>query len=647
MKPSKHKIMDQVELDEFRNRKRKNFEDTLMRNKNNFGVWVKYGLFEESQHEFERCRSVFERALGIDHRNETLWMRYVEIEMKHKNVNHARNIFERAITVLPRVDQFWYKYAYMEELLGNINGARQIFERWLKWEPEEQAYILYIKMEKRYKEKEKITSIYSRFINVHPEPKNWIKWAKFEEGRGNIESTRNIFKKSIEFLSENAPNESVSLYVAYAQFETRRKEVERARNIYNHALKEIPDDSKELIYSKFLLFEKQFGLKSNIEDVLLNKKRDEYEREISDASFKPGNYDVFFDYCKLEENIVFPLLDCLKILDNDVQFQTSVDKCRLVYEKAISKVPPVLEKKYWRRYIYLWINYAVFEELIGENERSRNIYHRCLDIIPHKLFTFAKVWLFYAQFEIRRKNLGVARKYLGRSLGVCPKEKLFKGYIELEMELREFDRCRKLYEKFLLFSPTSSFAWLKFAELESLLDDSDRARAIYELALSQPLLDIPEVVWKNYIDFETGENEYSNVRKIFRRLLEKTSHPKVWSSFAAFEYELQGIDSLSISRKIYEEGYERLKLDGLQEQRKLLLELWIKCEMDREEMDFVENLEKRLPQKTTRRRKLEDGSFEEYMEYLFPDDQEKATGVSKLMEMAKRWKEAQKNSLEK
>lgn len=34
-----------------------------------------------------------------------------------------------------------------------------------------------------------------------------------------------------------------------------------------------------------------------------------------------------------------------------------------VYERAISNVPPAPEKRYWQRYIYLWIKYALFEEL--------------------------------------------------------------------------------------------------------------------------------------------------------------------------------------------------------------------------------------------------------------------------------------------
>lgn len=81
----------------------------------------------------------------------------------------------------------------------------------------------------------------------------------------------------------------------------------------------------------------------------------------------------------------------------------------------------------------------------------------------------------------------------GMAVGKCPKNKLLKGYIELELQLREFDRCRKLYEKYLEFSPENCTTWIKFAELETILGDTDRARAIFELAIGQPRLDMPEV----------------------------------------------------------------------------------------------------------------------------------------------------------
>lgn len=63
----------------------------------------------------------------------------------------------------------------------------------------------------------------------------------------------------------------------------------------------------------------------------------------------------------------------------------------------------------------------------------------------------------------------------------------------MELQLREFDRCRTLYEKALEFTPDNSMAWIKYAELENLLGDRDRARAIFEIAVKQPSLDMPEV----------------------------------------------------------------------------------------------------------------------------------------------------------
>lgn len=50
----------------------------------------------------------------------------------------------------------------------------------------------------------------------------------------------------------------------------------------------------------------------------------------------------------------------------------------------------------------------------------------------------------FAQFEIRQMDLTAARRILGQAIGMCPKGKLFKGYIDIELKLREFDRCRRV-----------------------------------------------------------------------------------------------------------------------------------------------------------------------------------------------------------
>ena len=73
---------------------------------------------------------------------------------------------------------------------------------------------------------------------------------------------------------------------------------------------------------------------------------------------------------------------------------------------------------------------------------------------------------------------------------------IFKKYIEIELELVNMDRCRKLYEKYLEWAPENCYAWSKYAELERSLSETERARAIFELAIAQPALDMPELLWK-------------------------------------------------------------------------------------------------------------------------------------------------------
>lgn len=76
------------------------------------------------------------------------------------------------------------------------------------------------------------------------------------------------------------------------------------------------------------------------------------------------------------------------------------------------------------------------------------IYEKALQIIPHEAsFTFSKVWIMLAQFYLRKLDLVAARKLLGQALGKCPRRKLFRFYVELEMQFGEIDRCRKIYER--------------------------------------------------------------------------------------------------------------------------------------------------------------------------------------------------------
>lgn len=633
------RFADLEELHEFQGRKRKEFEDYVRRNRVNMNNWMRYAQWELEQKEYRRARSIFERALDVDPTSVVLWIRYTEAEMKTRNINHARNLLDRAVTILPRVDKIWYKYVYMEETLGNIPGTRQVFERWMSWEPDEAAWSAYIKLEKRYSEFDRARAIFERFTVVHPEPRNWIKWARFEEENGTSDLVREVFGIAIERLGDDFMDEK--LFIAYARYEAKLKEYERARAIYKYALDRLPRSKAAILHRAYTTFEKQFGDREGVEGVILSKRRVQYEEQVK---ANPKSYDAWIDYARLEETGGDP------------------ERIRDVYERAIAQLPPTQEKRHWRRYIYLWIFYALYEELDNQDiERARQIYTECIRLVPHRRFTFAKIWLMKAQFELRQSQLPIARKTLGQAIGMSPKDKLFKGYIDLELKLFEFIRCRTLYEKQIEWNPSNSSTWIKYSELERGLDDTDRARAIFELAVQQDSLDMPELLWKAYIDFEEEEGEYERTRKLYERLLQKTDHVKVWIAYAQFELnvpnsseedeveedeeEERPVSATAIlhARATFKRAYDHLKSLGQKEERVALLQAWRAFEATHGNENEREEVAALMPRRIKKRRKLDDDSFEEYLDYVFPKDDEGAPKLGRLMEMAAKWKKEQEH----
>ena len=342
-------------------------------------------------------------------------------------------------------------------------------------------------------------------------------------------------------------------------------------------------------------------------------------------------------------------------------------RVREVYERAVAQVPPSTEKRHWRRYIFTWLNYALFEELETKDlTRAREIYAAALKLVPHKQFTFAKLWTQFAEFELRQLDLAAARKVMGSAIGIAPKEKLFKDYIQLELNLREFDRCRMLYQKWLEHDASNASAWIRFTELEALLQDVDRARALFELAISQPAMDMPELIWKSYIDFEFDEEEYDNTRSLYERLLERTSHVKVWVSFAQFEAnagqaeadalsgandddddeeegaepaEKPEVDQVAVdeaktrglerARGVFQRGYDDLKKKGLKEERVVLLEAWKALEASEGAAAELKKVEAMLPRVVKKMRKIDGGdAMEEYYDMIFADDETGANPAS-------------------
>jgi len=154
-------------------------------------------------------------------------------------------------------------------------------------------------------------------------------------------------------------------------------------------------------------------------------------------------------------------------------------------------------------------------------------------------------------------------------------------------------------------------------------------------------------LWKGYIDFEIDEGEGNHARKLYERLLERTSHVKVWISYAQFEATEIG-HGMGTARETFQKAYDHLKEDGLKEERVLLLDAWRVLEQQKGDSTSVTNVEQKLPRRIKRKRMRQDDDgndlgWEEYFDYQFPDDQGVGSSNLRILEMAAKWKKQQED----
>jgi crooked neck len=168
---------------------------------------------------------------------------------------------------------------------------------------------------------------------------------------------------------------------------------------------------------------------------------------------------------------------------------------------------------------------------------------------------------------------------------------------------------------------------------------------------------------KAYIDFEIEEAERERARHLYERLLERTSHVKVYISYALMEAstlgggededgnEIEGeAGNEEMARGVFERGYKDLRTRGEKEdvshlalppecadhQRALLLEAWKTFE-DQYGTDAEKaHVQEMMPTTRKRWRKAADGSGA--LDIAFPDDEREANPTTfKFFQAAQNW----------
>lgn len=595
----------QAEIDDENFKRRQNWENNVKRNLSTYHTFVRYARWEEDLGELDNARSIYERSLEYTNFKEpNAWFAYIDMEKRHlpeMGVNRCRNLFERAVKILPRHDKFWLMYANFEEQIGDIDRARKIYQRWIAWVPPSYAYLTFANFEARVNNLSRARSVFERLIITHVDGTSFVQYADFELKLHQTNRARSIYERGTKILGKKIdPN----LYIKYARLEELAGNEERARMIYRYALENIAETESHELRTNYLRFEKSYGHDILVKDAVFGKRQELYRKRIEE---NPKDYDSIFELCSM-------LIELGQIDESEKVFQSTLD----------NKPDKTSDgKEVWSRFTIIGVYYAFTAEKVKKDiTLTREIYSKVLGLVPHKRFTFSFLWIMYAFFEIRQKNLKQARIALGNAIGICPKTSIFLEYIEIEKIIGDQKRIKNLYEKLVEKVPDDLRGWYEYAKYEYNLGHMKEAREIFEKAITEnESISDNELFWSYYIDFET-RSVIPNVEilsNIYTRAYESTGNLMFWKANVQL-IASQGNDDIGRARSLIKETE-----DSIQEREiiKEIREFRLEFEEEFGTDEDIEEAKTRIP------REKEDGTL------IFPEEDENALG--NLLDAAEDW----------
>eukprot|EP00760_Papus_ankaliazontas_P005280 PhM_4_TR12483/c0_g1_i1/m.570/K12869/CRN, CRNKL1, CLF1, SYF3; crooked neck len=500
-------LSDPAEIEAYCTRKREEFEKKIRSSPNAISAWTRYIDWERQQNEFSNVRSIFERLIQVMYQHTTVWQRYAEFEASSGMPAHAVNVYERALKQLPRAEALWYRWALLMETRKDHEGTRRVFNQWTEsYTVPHAVWENYVEMEMRFKDVAAARDVCSRYVVAKNDTQSWTYYAKFEEGEKEMDLCAKVFAAALEAV----PTITSELILSYAAFATRNGMYSDAQSILHRAASTLSDvTSRDEVMRALVAYERSHGNSASVLRVIQQRARIRYqlrvdaERDKDTAPKKSknisavegGDDDSGAGLCEAYLSwLIFELRSYRG--NDDAEGAKQQQAVKELFERAVVDCKPNTKTNSvsavrWYRYAYLYIIYAVFVETNLNDVRSAaDVMRRCVESLPHGSIGFARVWLTYAETVLRQGAPDVSgyRQVMGAAVGTCAGHDaapVLRHYISIESALREADRVRKLYEKWISVSPNTSEPWISYAAYEASLGERERADAIYKLIIGR------------------------------------------------------------------------------------------------------------------------------------------------------------------
>jgi len=327
----------------------------------------------------------------------------------------------------------------------------------------------------------------------------WAAFAKFYESHDDLENARIIFDKASK-VAFRAVDDLASVWCEWIEMELRHREYDGALKVSRQAVGQKKaaalKTDKELVQNRIYRSTKLWSLCVDLEESLgsLESTRAAYDAAID---VKVATPSLILAYARLLEDRKY------------------FEEAFKVYERGIKAFS-------WPHLNDIWLTYlSRFVERYGGRklERARDLFEQAIEKVPPK---FARrLYMLYAKLE---EDHGLARHALAiynRATKACEETDMYDMYgilLRKTAELFGQTRTREIYEQAVENVPQNRIkdTCIKYAKMETMLGEVDRARGIYVHASQFCDPRKEDEFWKVWRLFEVQHGNEDTFRDMLR-----------------------------------------------------------------------------------------------------------------------------------
>ncbi|KAJ0425523.1 pre-mRNA-splicing factor syf1 [Aspergillus carlsbadensis] len=535
------------------------YEQDLLRNPGSIKPWLAYIEYKQQNGTLYEQAFVMERACKQLPRSYKLWNMYLEFRTTHlrnRNATKYRTefqkvnaLFERALILLNKMPRIWEMYLSFMLQQPLVTQTRRTFDRALRALPVTQHNRIW-KLYKNFARSasgQTAVKIWARYMQIHPENAEDYVSLLVEMGQ-----CTEAVKRYMEILDnprfqskEGKSNfqlwtEMVDLLVSKAKkIETGPQTGIDVDAILRSGIDRFADQRGKL-WAGLATY---WITKGNFE-----KARDIFEEGITTVMTVRDFTLVFDSYVEFEESIIGNLMEAAAVrtdngqADEDADFD--LDLRMLRFEQLMDRRPFLVNDVLLRQNPNNVIEWEKRVALWGDNnvEIVQTYTAAIAAINPKKAVgKFSELWVNYAKFYERGRDLGTARVIFEKAAKVP-----FKSVAELaetwcefaEMELRSenFDQAVEIMAKATQAPKKSTVDYF-----DETLSPQQRVHKSWKL-------------WSFYVDLVESVSSIEETKKVYERIFElRIATPQTVVNFANLLEEHKYFED---SFKVYERGLD-------------------------------------------------------------------------------------------